>query len=111
LLYETQDFSLTAELGVSTPTGTPPLAGNRTSLTPNVSLGQHHGTFCSTGRGRCPLPELIGQLAIGQTLTGHDVPFFGDFTYYLSTVVDTPFSNGDLTRVTLTPRRPHPRGP
>ena len=31
------------------------------------------------------------------------MPLIGDFTYYLSTVVDTPFANGDLTRVTLTP--------
>jgi hypothetical protein len=38
LLHETQDFSLTAELAVSTPTGTQPLAGNRTTLTPNVSF-------------------------------------------------------------------------
>jgi hypothetical protein len=35
---------------------------------------------------------LISQLAIGQTLTAHDVPLFGDFTYYLSTVVYTPLS-------------------
>jgi hypothetical protein len=36
-------------------------------------------------------------------LTDHKVPLFGDFTYYLSVVVNTPLSNGDLTRVTLTP--------
>jgi hypothetical protein len=46
---------------------------------------------------------LISQLAIGQTLTGHDVHLFGDFTYYLSAVVNTPLSNGDQTSVTLTP--------
>ena len=28
---------------------------------------------------------------------------FGDFTYYLSAVVDTPLSNGAPTSVTLTP--------
>jgi hypothetical protein len=47
--------------------------------------------------------ESIGQLAIGRTLTDHDVPYFGDFTYYLSAVVNTPLSNADLTMVTLTP--------
>ena len=47
--------------------------------------------------------NLISQLAIGQTLTDHDVPLFGDFTYYLSTVVNTPLSDGDQTSVTLTP--------
>src|SRR5262245_38489918 len=38
LLHETQDFSLTTELVISTPTGTAPLAGNTTILTPNVSF-------------------------------------------------------------------------
>ena len=47
--------------------------------------------------------ELIAQLAIGQTLTDHDVPLFGDFTYYLSAVVDTPTLHGDKTSVALTP--------
>ena len=47
--------------------------------------------------------ELIGQLAFGQTLTDHDVPFFGGFTYYLSTVINTPLDNSDQTRVTLPP--------
>ena len=47
--------------------------------------------------------NLISQLAIGQTLTDHDVPLFGDFTYYLSTVVNTPLANGNQTSVTLTP--------
>jgi hypothetical protein len=36
-------------------------------------------------------------------LTAHDVPGIGDFTYYLSTVVDSPLSNGGQTSVTLTP--------
>jgi hypothetical protein len=46
---------------------------------------------------------LISQLAIGQTLTDHDVPLLGDFTYYLSTVVNTPLPHGNQTSVTLTP--------
>ena len=46
---------------------------------------------------------MISQLAIGQTLTDHDVHLFGDFTYYLSAVVNTPLSNGNETSVTLTP--------
>jgi hypothetical protein len=110
LLHETQDFSLTAELAVSTPTGTRPLAGNTTSLTPNVSFWDNIAgrvvvrggvgvLFPTDGSG----DEFIGQLAIGQTLTDHDVPLFGDFTYYLSVVVNTPLTNSDLTRVTLTP--------
>jgi hypothetical protein len=110
LLHETQDFSLTAELTVSTPTGTQPIAGNRTALTPNISFWNNIAgrvvvrggvavLFPTNGSG----DEFIGQLAMGQTLTDHDVPFFGDFTYYLAAVVNTPLSNSDLTRVTLTP--------
>jgi hypothetical protein len=110
LLEETQDFSLTAELAVGIPTGTQPLAGNRTTLTPNISFWDNIAgrvvirggvgvLFPTDGSG----DEFIGQLAIGQTLTDHDVPLLGDFTYYLSMVVDTPLSNSDLTRVTLTP--------
>jgi hypothetical protein len=110
LLHETRDFSLTAELAVSTPTGTRPLAGNTTTLTPNVSFWDNvAGRFVVRGGLGFLFPtdgsgdEFIGQLAIGQTLTDHDVPLFGDFTYYLSVVVNTPLDNGDLTRVTLTP--------
>jgi hypothetical protein len=36
-------------------------------------------------------------------LTDHDVPVIGDFTYYLSAVVDSPLSNGSQTSVALTP--------
>jgi hypothetical protein len=38
LLHETQDFSLTTELSVSVPTGTQPVAGNTTALTPAVGF-------------------------------------------------------------------------
>jgi hypothetical protein len=36
-------------------------------------------------------------------LTAHDVPLFGDFTYYLSTVVHSPVSSYKQTEVDLTP--------
>jgi hypothetical protein len=46
---------------------------------------------------------LISQLAIGNTLTDHDVPLFGDFALYVSGVVDSPLSHGQHTSATLTP--------
>jgi hypothetical protein len=46
---------------------------------------------------------LISQLAIGNTLTDHDVPLFGDFTLYVSAVADSPLSHGQRTSATLTP--------
>jgi hypothetical protein len=109
LLHETKDFSLTAELTVLTPTGDRPLA-RRSSLTPAVGFWKDFaggwvirggiGALIPTQRGG---NTLIGQLAVGQTLTEHDVPLVGDFTYYLSTVVNTPLSESDQTSVTLTP--------
>jgi hypothetical protein len=110
LLHETQDFSLTAEVAVSTPTGTEPLAG-KALLTPAIGFWNNFaGRWVIRGGVGCVIPTqrgggetLISQLAVGQTLTAHDVPLFGDFTYYLSTVVHTPLSNGANTDVSLTP--------
>jgi hypothetical protein len=110
LLHETKDFSMTAELAVVTPTGTQPLAGTTTMLIPAIAFWNNiAGKVVIRGGLGISLPmdgsgdESIGQLAVGQTLTEHDVPFFGDFTYYLAAVVNTPLSNADQTRVTLTP--------
>ena len=110
LLHETKDFSLTAELAVVTPTGTQPLAGKTTTLIPAVGFWNNFaGGWVIRGGLGLAIPtngsgdNLISQLAIGQTLTDHDVPLFGDFTYYLSAVVNTPLSNGDQTSVALTP--------
>ena len=110
LLHETQDFSLTAEVAVLVPTGNQPLAG-KTALIPAVSFWNNFagrwvirggiGDYIPLGGGGSD--SLISQLAIGQTLTDHDVPLFGDFTWYVSTVVNTPLRDGQHTSVTLTP--------
>jgi hypothetical protein len=110
MLHETQDFSLTAELAITVPTGRGPLEGH-TALTPAIGFWNNFaggwvirggfGDLIALGGGG--KNTLISQLAIGQTLTAHDVPLFGDFTYYLSTVVDTPLPDAQRTSVTLTP--------
>jgi hypothetical protein len=110
LLHETQDFSLTAEFAFLIPTGSGPLAGN-TSITPAISFWHNLcGGWVIRGGAGVAFPlegsgadTLIGQLAIGQTITPHDVRWFGDFTYYLSVVTGTPLSGGDGTSVALTP--------
>ena len=87
LLHETKDFSLTSELAVLTPTGTQPLAG-KSALTPAIGFWNNFaGRFVIRGGLGLLIPlqgggsdTLISQLAIGQTLTDHDVPLFGDFT-------------------------------
>jgi hypothetical protein len=110
LLHETKDFSLTGELAVLTPTGTQPLAGKTTILTPAVGIWNNFaGGWVIRGGLGLAIPtngsgdNLISQLAIGNTFTNHDMPLFGDFTCYLSAVVNTPLANGDQTSVTLTP--------
>jgi hypothetical protein len=110
LLHETQDFSLTAEVAAVVPTGNLPLAG-KTALIPAVSFWNNFagrwvirggiGDYIPLGGGGSD--NLISQLAIGQTLTDHDVPLFGDFTWYVSTVVNTPLRDGQHTSATITP--------
>jgi hypothetical protein len=97
LLHETKDYSLTAELAVVTPTGTQPLAGYTTTLVPAFGFWNNPaGGWVIRGGLGLGIPmngsgdNLISQLAIGNTFTGHDVPLFGDLTCYLSTVVNTP---------------------
>jgi hypothetical protein len=110
LLHETQDFSLTSEMAVLVPTGQQPLAG-KTALIPNVSFWYNFagrwvirggiGDLIPLGGGGSD--TFISQLAIGQTLTDHDVPLFGDFTWYVSAVVNSSLRQGQHTSATLTP--------
>jgi hypothetical protein len=110
MLHETQDFSLTSELAVLVPTGNQPLAG-KTALTPAAAFWYNFagrwvirggiGDYIPLGGGG--FDTLISQLAIGQTLTDHDVPLIGDFTWYVSAVADTPLAHGQRTSATLTP--------
>jgi hypothetical protein len=110
LLHETKDFSLTSELAVLVPTGMQPLEG-KTALTPAAAFWYNFagrwvvrggiGDLIRLGGGGSN--TLISQLAIGQTLTDHDVPLFGDFTWYVSAVAESALAQGQHTGVTLTP--------
>jgi hypothetical protein len=110
MLHETQDFSLTSELAVTVPTGNQPLAG-KTVLTPAIGFWNNFaGRWVIRGAVGDLIPlggrghdTLISQLAIGCTLTDHDVPVFGDFTLYVSAVVDTTLAQGQRTSANLTP--------
>jgi len=110
LLHETQDLSITFDFTVVTPTGGQPLAG-KTAVTPTLAfwyniaggwvirggIGEYVPTDGSGGQ------SVISQLAIGQTITDHDVPLLGDFTYYVSAVANSPINSTTPTSVTLTP--------
>jgi hypothetical protein len=110
LLHETKDFTLTAEVSVLVPTGRQPVAG-KSGLTPALGFWYNFaGRWTIRGGFGDLVPvnhhttdTLISQLAIGQTLTDHDVPLFGDFTWYVSAVVDTPLKQGKRSTMTLTP--------
>ena len=110
LLHETKDWSFTGELAVNVPTGTPPLAGKTTTLVPALGFWNNvAGGWVVRGGLGLAIPtngsgdNLISQLAVGNTFTDHDLKLFGDFTLYLSAVVNTSLSNGDHTSMTLTP--------
>ena len=110
LLYESRDFSLTADLTVLTSTGDEPVAG-KSALIPSVAFWYNiAGGWVLRGGIGDSIPTkgdgpdtLISQLAIGQTVTDHNVPLFGDFTYYVSAVANTPLSGDGDTSVSLTP--------
>jgi hypothetical protein len=110
MLHETQDWSFTAEMAVTVPTGNLPLAG-KTSLIPAVAFWHNFaGRWVIRGAIGDQIPlggggpdTLISQLAIGRTMTDHDVPLFGDFTLYVSALVDTPLRDGQRTSMRLTP--------
>jgi hypothetical protein len=110
LLHETQDWSFTAEMAVLVPTGNQPIEG-KTQLVPAVAFWNNFaGRWVIRGGIGDLIPlrgggsdTLISQLAIGNTLTDHDVPLFGDFTLYVSAVADSALSHGQHTSATLTP--------
>jgi hypothetical protein len=96
ILRETQDSTLSFNLNAQVPTGDPALGGHRTLISPYLSIFKDIGHGISlrgTAGVNVPLDSrpdgitstLIGQFGIGQTLTPHDVPLLGDFTYYVTT--------------------------
>jgi hypothetical protein len=113
ILEETQDFTLSFNLNGRVPTGSAQLGDNRTSINPYLSFFQDIGKgFSLRGTAGIDVPldsrpdgitsTLIGQLGIGQTLTPHDVPLFGDFTYYVTANFRETFGV-ETTFVSLTP--------
>src|SRR5262249_8669286 len=91
----------TGNLPSSAKAGLTPAVGFWTNLPGRwVIRGAFGDAIATQGKGN---NTLINQLAIGQTLTDHDVPLFGDFTYYLSALVNTPLDNANQTAATLTP--------
>lgn len=112
LLGETRARSLSAELSVQIPTGSTRSGAGRAILSPGIHFWADLGGRWST-RGGFNVSQgvnkagagttLISQLAIGRTVTPHDVPLLGDFTYYLAANVSDQVGSKPSTGVTLGP--------
>jgi hypothetical protein len=94
MLQETQDRSISAELGIRIPTGEAETGGNLTALFPHVNYWQDIGCGWSLRGGAgfvvpteesvSPDATFVVNAAIGHTVTPHERVPFGDFTYSLS---------------------------
>ena len=114
IVDETPDHTLSFNLNVRTPTGERSGGNSRTVLIPYLALYQDLGLGFAIhgGAGAESVVDdrpdrreatLFATFGLGQTLTKHEVPFFGDFTYYLSTVVRQDVSGMNTTYTSLTP--------
>ena len=111
MLREFENFSLTAELTVQTPTGYRPTGAGQALVTPGVQFWWNFRERWVLRGGFNPAigtnrqaggTTLISQLAVGRTFTKHDVPIFGDFTVYLASNTFNNVSKG-TTETTLGP--------
>ena len=95
LLHETQDLSVSLNVNVRVPTGSRTTGNDRTAVIPYLAFYKDLGRgFSARGAGGADVPvddrpdgrdaTLFFSYAMGQTLTPHDTPFFGDFTYYVA---------------------------
>jgi hypothetical protein len=114
MLHETQDLSVSAGLGIRTPTGRRETVGDITSVFPNIQAWADLGRSVTLRGGfgvdvpfeAAPVPDatLLTNIAIGQTITPHDATPFGDFAYYLAINMRNEFSSAeDHTFFTLAP--------
>lgn len=112
MLKETQDLSLSAQVGIQIPTGSTRSGAGRALLSPGVQFWYDIGAGWAVRGGfnvgvgtNSPGAgvTLISQLALGRTILPHDVPIFGDLTYYLAVNQSNQVVNGKSDTVTLGP--------
>lgn len=113
MLHESRRLSVITGLGIRTPTGQLSTLTGLARLDPNVQfwadLGRRVSMRAGTGLD-IPLnnfdllpTNILTQIALGQTITGHDVPIIGDFQYYLSANLRNFTSTSTPTFFSLTP--------
>lgn len=103
MLHETRKLSIIAGLGVRSPTGSLSTLTGLARLNPNVQFWADIGhRFSMRGGIGVDVPlnhfdllptNLATNIAIGQTITGHDRLLIGDFQYYLSANVRNNLSS------------------
>jgi hypothetical protein len=113
ILHETRDLTITINLNLRVPTGSTVTGNHQTSFNPYVGwykdLGYNGWSFRGLVGIADPLSGASSEratgfyqtLALGQTLTPHDVRWFGDFTYYLC--VNASEAQNTYSFVSLTP--------
>jgi hypothetical protein len=113
MLHESRRLSVITGLGIRTPTGQLSTLNGLARLNPNVQFWADLGRRISMRAGTgvdIPLnnfdllpTNILTQIALGQTVTGHDVPILGDFQYYLSANLRNFTSTPTPTFFSLTP--------
>jgi hypothetical protein len=95
ILHESQDLTVTANVNFRVPTGSSTTGNDQTSFIGYLGWYEDLGFQGWSFRGLVgitdPLSGINANLVVtfnqvfslGQTLTKHDVPWFGDFTYYV----------------------------
>ncbi|HTU23842.1 MAG TPA: hypothetical protein VMF30_00505 [Pirellulales bacterium] len=101
LLHETQNTTVVLEMPVRTGTGSTVNGNGYTSVGPNISAWRNiaggwvlrggAGATIPTGNNPLSIPTTVDAfLALGNYITPHNALPFGDFVYYVSTIVHTP---------------------
>jgi len=114
LLHEVEDLTVSLNLNVRVPTGQLRTGNDRTVMIPYLAFykdlaagfsvrgafGAEVPTDNNAGRR---ITTLTQSLAIGQTITPHETPFFGDFTYYVCANVREQLNSSNTTFLSFTP--------
>ncbi|HVX11368.1 MAG TPA: hypothetical protein VHC22_09325 [Pirellulales bacterium] len=103
MLRETRRLSIIAGLGTRMPTGQLSTGTGLMRLNPNLQFWAHlSGRWSMRGGAGVDVPlnnfdllptNFLTNVAIGETITGHDVPIFGDFQYYMTATLRNNLSS------------------
>ena len=114
MLHEDQDLSVSLNINMEIPTGYRNMGYGRTILMPYLAAWRDMGNgFSLRGTAGVDIPldthpnnadtVFDINLAFGQTLTRHDVPLLGDFTYFVDAHLLQATGVNQFTLLSLTP--------